>query len=525
MKLQTIATLAALLFSASAFSQKKELKTITENELKAHLEFIASDLMQGRDFGTPIPGLEITAAYLKSQCLEMGLTPATPGFSQPVKIIQTKADAENTFIRLKNSANQVEYTSSDIVTFPGLAKGDTITGEIVFAGYGWQNKDKGYSDLDSLEIKDKVVMIMTRNPMMKTDSASDLMGSSQTEMAKLGPLLMSGAKAVIFVPDPLNPDTQWFDMIKEYAGAGSYTLEDEKPMQIPGNILFASVETADAILKETGKTLKQLQLEINKTLKPASCVIKNLNAEIILNKNITGVTGENIVAVVEGSDPVLKNEYVIVTAHYDHVGISATGEVNNGADDNGSGTVTLLEVSEAFMSMDKKPKRSVVFAWVTAEEKGLLGSHYYTKNPLFPLNKTVANINLDMVGRSAAKEAGPLTDVEKSLAGPNGIYLITSKENIEINEIGNAISQQLKLLPSDELSEDFLNGSDYYHFYKNGIPILGISTGLHEDYHKSTDDINKIDYTKMKRVAELTFLTAFEIANRKKAVDNSLSAK
>ena len=515
MHLKTIATIAILLIAVAAFSQKKELKTITGNELKAHLEFIASDFMQGRDFGTPIPGLEITAAYLKSQCLDMGLTPAAPGFSQPVKITQIKADPTNTAFRLKNEMNEITFTSADLVTFPGSAKNDTISGEIVFAGYGWQNKDKGYSDLDSLEIKDKVVMIMTRNPMVKTDSASDLMAGSQMEMTKLGPLLMSGAKAVIFIPDPLNPDKKWFDMVKEYASGGSYKLEGENATQLPGNILFANVETADAMLKETGKTLKQIQLEINQTMKPASCLIKEVKAEIILAKTVAPVIGENIVAVVEGSDAQLKNEYVILTAHYDHVGISPTGEINNGADDNGSGTVTLLEVAEAFMSMEKKPKRSIVFAWVTAEEKGLLGSHYYTMHPLFPLEKTVANINLDMVGRSAEKEAGPLTDVEKSLAGPNGVYLITSKENKEINEIGNKMSSQLKLIPSDELSEDFLNGSDYFHFYKQGIPILGISTGLHEDYHHPTDDFTKIDYNKMKRMADLTFLVTFEIANLK----------
>jgi hypothetical protein len=525
MQLKTIATLAMLLIFFSAFSQKKELKTITGNELKAHLEFIASDFMQGRDFGTPIPGLEIAAAYLKSQCLDMGLTPASPGFSQPVKITQIKADPAKTAFRLKNTRNEIAFTSADLVTFPGSVKTDTISGEIVFAGYGWQNKDKGYSDLDSLEFKDKVVLIMTRNPMMKTDSASDLMGSSQTEMAKLGPLLMGGAKAVIFIPDPLNPDRKWFDLVKEYAGDGSYSLEGENAMQVPGNILFANIETANEILKETGKTLQQIQLEINQTMKPASCIIKEVKAEIILAKTVTPVIGENIVAVVEGSDPMLKNEYVILTAHYDHVGISPTGEVNNGADDNGSGTVTLLEVAEAFMSMEKKPKRSIVFLWVTAEEKGLLGSHYYTMHPLFPMEKTVANINLDMVGRSAEKEAGPLTDLEKSLAGPNGVYLITSKGNKEINEIGTKISSQLKLMPSDELSEDFLNGSDYFHFYNQGIPILGISTGLHEDYHHPTDDFTKIDYNKMKRMADLTFLVTLEIANRKTAVDDNPTGK
>jgi len=521
MQLKTIATLSVLLIAAAAFSQKSELKSITENELKAHLEFIASDFMQGRDFDTPIPGLEITAAYLKSQCLDMGLTPAAPGFSQPVKLIQIKADTEKSVFTLKNQTDTVAFQSRDIVTFPGSEKNDTISAEIVFAGYGWSNKEIGYNDLDSIKVSGKVVMLMTRNPMIKPDSLSDLISGSQQEMAKLMPLMLGGAKAVIFIPDPLNADRKWFEMVKEYASGGTYQLEGEKSMKLPGNILFANVETADAILKETGKTLKQFQLEINQTMKPASCIIKEVQAEIILAKTVSHVVGENIVAVVEGSDPQLKNEYVILTAHYDHVGISPTGEVNNGADDNGSGTATLLEVAEAFVNMNKKPKRSIVFAWVTAEEKGLLGSHYYTKNPIFPLEKTVVNINLDMVGRSAEKEAGPLTDVEKSLAGPDGIYLITVSKNKEINDIGNKVSGRLKLVPSDELSEDFLSGSDYYHFHKNGIPILGISTGLHEDYHHPTDDLNKIDYVKMKRVADLTFLTTLEIANRKKTVEKN----
>jgi hypothetical protein len=516
MQLKTIATISILLFAVAAFSQKNELKTITENELKAHLEFIASDFMQGRDFGTPIPGLEITAAYLKSQCLDMGLTPAAPGFSQPVKITQIKADPDKTILKLNDLHGAVAFSSKDIVTFPGSEKTDTIKGEIVFAGYGWQNKEIGYNDLDSIKVSGKVVMLMTRNPMIKPDSLTDLISGSQQEMSKLMPMMLGGAKAVIFIPDPLNPDKKWFEMVKEYASGGTYLLDGENGMQLPGNILFANIETADAILKETGKTLKQIQLEINQTMKPASCIIKEVQAEIILAKTVTPVIGENIVAVVEGRDPVLKNEYVILTAHYDHVGISPTGEVNNGADDNGSGTVTLLEVAEAFKSMDKKPKRSIVFAWVTAEEKGMLGSHYYTNNPLFPLDKTVANINLDMVGRSAEKEAGPITDVEKSLAGPNGVYLITSKENKGINEIGKKLSGGLNLIPSDELSEEFLNGSDYYHFHKNGIPILGISTGLHEDYHHPTDDLAKIDYAKMKRMADLTFLITLEIANGEK---------
>jgi Zn-dependent M28 family amino/carboxypeptidase len=206
----------------------------------------------------------------------------------------------------------------------------------------------------------------------------------------------------------------------------------------------------------------------------------------------------------------------VFTAHYDHVGVTRNGEINNGADDNGSGTVALLEIAEAFTKLKKKPRRSIIFAWVTAEEKGLIGSEYYTLNPVFPLDKTVANINLDMVGRSAETELAEFENPEKSLAGPNGVYIITGGKSAELTEISNKISRDLKLIPNDALSGEFIHGSDHFHFHKNGIPVLGITTGLHEDYHTPADDFDKIDYLKMKRVAGFSFLVAYEIANRKK---------
>jgi Zn-dependent M28 family amino/carboxypeptidase len=246
--------------------------------------------------------------------------------------------------------------------------------------------------------------------------------------------------------------------------------------------------------------------------------LENISAEIVVTKNAETVSGKNIIAIIEGSDPILKNECIVLTAHYDHVGITRNGEINNGADDNGSGTVSLLEVAEAFSQMKKKPRRSIVFAWVTAEEKGLIGSEYYCKNPVFPLEKTLLNINLDMVGRSAEKELANVENSEKSLAGPNGIYIITGDQSPEITDISNKVCNDLNLVPSDALSEEFMNGSDHFNFHKNGVPVIGVTTGLHEDYHTPDDDFDKIDYLKMKRIAGYTFLVAYEIANKKKRI-------
>jgi Zn-dependent M28 family amino/carboxypeptidase len=510
-------TLLFLLIFTTAFAQKKELQSITEHELKAHLEFIAGDNMQGRDFGTPNPGLQITADYLKAQCLEMGLKPGITNFSQTVKMVSIQIEKEKTFIKLKNSGGEVTFKSNDIQTFPGSLKSDTIEAKIVFAGYGYQNDDIGYNDFEGLDLSDKMVLVMTRNRELAIDTANGD-DNSRMEMLKLGRIFLSGAKGVIFVPDPLNPDNSWFEMVKDYASQGKYQLDESDQFEMPGNIIVANIEIANAILKESGKTLEEIQIEINKSGKPNSFELEKVTAEIQLVKKAETVTGENIIAIIEGSDPVLKNECVVLTAHYDHVGINSKGEINNGADDNGSGTVALLEVAEAFSKMKKKPLRSIVFAWVTAEEKGLIGSEYYTQNPVFPLKNTLANINLDMVGRSAEKELAKVENSEKSLAGPNGIYIISGDQSSELTSISNKICSDLKLVPSDALSEEFMYGSDHFNFNKNGVPVLGVTTGLHEDYHTPADDFEKIDYLKMKRIADYTFLVTYEIANRKKRI-------
>ncbi len=515
MNLKITPTFLFLFILTTVFAQKKELQSITQNELKAHLEFIAGDKMQGRDFGTPIPGLQITADYLKAKCLEMGLIPGGNNYSQTVKMISVQTEKESSFITLKNNNGEEVFRSDKIMAFPGSVNNDTIRGNIVFAGYGYQKDKNGYNDFEKIDLQDKVVMQMTRNIEIASDTAHNE-DYTKMEMMKLGHIFLSGARAVIFIPDPLNTDNKWFDMVEDYASMGTYQLEGQEQEEFPVNIILANAEIADAILKESGKSLREIQQEINRSGNPNSFEIKNVTAEIQLIKKAAKVEGENIIAIVEGSDPVLKNECVVFTAHYDHVGVTGKGEINNGADDNGSGTVALLEIAEAFTKLKKKPRRSIVFAWVTAEEKGLVGSEYYTLNPIFPLEKTVVNINLDMVGRSAQTELAEVENPEKSLAGPDGVYIITGDKNSELIKISNEICDDLNLIPSNALSGEFIQGSDHFHFYKNGVPVLGVTTGLHEDYHTSADDIDKIDYLKMKRVADFSFLVAYELANRKK---------
>ena len=234
---------------------------------------------------------------------------------------------------------------------------------------------------------------------------------------------------------------------------------------------------------------------------------------MILNIRGKKVETENVAAIIKGSQ--YPEEYIILTAHLDHIGIDKNGFINNGADDDGTGNVALLEIAEAFIKAKNEgvgPKRSLVFLHVTGEEKGLLGSKFYTENPLYPLKKTIANLNIDMIGRINPKRK---TD------DPNYIYLIgsdkLSKELHDISELVNEKYVQLELdytYNDDNDPNRFYFRSDHYNFAKKNIPVIFYFNGTHEDYHKPSDTADKINYSILEKRTKLIFYTAWELANR-----------
>ena len=246
------------------------------------------------------------------------------------------------------------------------------------------------------------------------------------------------------------------------------------------------------------------------------CKCEDCDADFI--KELFGIRkwieGENVLGYIEGSD--LKEEVLIITAHYDHLG-KHDSIIFNGADDDGSGTVAAMEIAEAFMLAKKEgkgPRRSVLIMAVSGEEKGLLGSKYYTDNPIFPLEKTVANLNIDMIGR--------LDDWHQH---SNYVYLIgsdrLSQELHDISEKTNEKYTQLDLDYRFNKEDDpnrYYYRSDHYNFAKNNIPVIFYFNGVHEDYHKPTDTVDKIDFYKIKKITNLIFLTAWELANMKERV-------
>ena len=231
------------------------------------------------------------------------------------------------------------------------------------------------------------------------------------------------------------------------------------------------------------------------------------------------VKTENVVAIIEGSE--YPDEYIILSSHLDHIGIE-NGIINNGADDDGSGTVAMLEIAEAFQKAVKQglgPKRSIVFLHVTGEEKGLLGSEYYSKNPLYPLAKTMTDLNIDMIGRLDPKR------IDKD---PNYIYLIGSDRiSQELHDISEAINKKYTQIKLDYTFNDkndpnrFYERSDHYNFAKNNIPVIFYFNGTHEDYHQPSDTPDKINYEMLEKRAHLIFYTAWELANRKEKIKSN----
>ena len=238
---------------------------------------------------------------------------------------------------------------------------------------------------------------------------------------------------------------------------------------------------------------------------------KDYFQEMILNIRGENVKTENVVAIITGSEN--PEEYIVISAHLDHVG-QKNGQIYNGADDDGSGNVAMLEIAEAFqiaVKENNRPKRSIIFLHVTGEEKGLLGSRYYTENPLYPLKETIANLNIDMIGRLDPKR------VDKD---PNYIYLIgsdkLSNELHEVSELVNIKYTNLILDYTFNAENDpnrFYYRSDHYNFAKNGIPVIFYFNGTHEDYHQPTDTADKINYDILQKRAKLIFHTAWELAN------------
>jgi Zn-dependent M28 family amino/carboxypeptidase len=472
----------------------KDPKEITVKELKDHVAYLASDPLQGRKPG--MPGGDQAAEYIKKQLKkDKPVFLADKGLQRMEVITSVKAGEQN-------KLSFADVTAKPLQDFTPLAFSASATaqGPVAFVGYGFDfaNDSLKWHDYDGIEVKGRWVMILRDAP----DNGAPNSGyESYTSLRKKSFVAKDrGAIGVLFV-----------------SGEKSDKEDELLPLRFDGSPANAAIPIlqikrtlADKILAGSGKTIAQLEAAIYTTKKSASLLVEvpvSAHADVVLQRASTA----NVVAVIPGNDPVLKNEYIVLGAHYDHLGMGGPGSgsrrpdtiaVHNGADDNASGVSAILEVAEALAAERKQLKRSIVVVAFTAEEMGTLGSKYFVDNPLVPLKQIKYMINLDMVGRMKPEDksfsiggsgtADGMEDILKGLANDQPYTIKTNPEGY--------------------------GPSDHAAFYAKDIPVLFFMAGMHEDYHTPADDADRLNYEGEKWLADYVLSVVRTLANRQEAL-------
>jgi hypothetical protein len=328
-------------------------------------------------------------------------------------------------------------------------------------------------------------------------------------------------KAVLFVYDAKNRfhDVYSSGVAEMLGGNNSVSLSGSQGMGLPVKILFITGTTADKLLSPSGQTLRKLQEKIDADQKSASFLVTDVAVTFKIEMKVRAFDGYNVIGYVEGSDPALKNECIVYSAHFDHIGVNDKGEAFNGADDDASGSVGMLDVANAFTHLKKKPLRSILFVWVTGEEKGLLGSMYYVNHPAIPMDKTILNINLDMIGRSKTPaDTGLFMGIKPNVTGKNEIMLYSQRKSAQLMKSVLAAASKTGIKVDDMGPSLEFGGSDHQSFASKKVPFLFFHSGIHSDLHSIRDDADKLDYDKMERVSKLIYLVGYNIANSKDGV-------
>src|SRR5258705_5805259 len=519
--------------AAVSVATQRSVATIAAAQLKDYLTFIASDEMEGRD--TPSRGLDTTAKFLAMNLASWGFKPAGDNgtFLQRIDLRRDRVDGGQSKVDYNG---RVLTTGSDYLAVGGLGN---VSGGLVFVGNGWSIKSKGIDAYKGIDATGKIAIIFgTPNTPPRGVARVDF-GPKQGEdwMNATDYARKQGVVGIVYVPD-FQYLANWERNRQRLMDRGSTVVAKFQTNNVtPLPSIIVSPEWASALLVGETQTANGI---FNATYGPSLPVPFALKEEKKLSLNVISKTEiiptQNVVAVWEGSDPVLKDEYVALGAHYDHVGSGCprvgTDTICNGADDDGSGTTALLGMAEALAKAPTRPKRSVLFVWHCGEEKGLWGSRYLTEYPTIPLDHIVAQLNIDMIGRS--KKEGDTNPKNKELTGPNEVYVIGSTMmSTELGEIVDAVNKSFLNLTFDRRYDDpgdpnrFFFRSDHFNYARKGIPIIFFFDGVHEDYHQPGDSADKIDYQKMEKIVRTIYMTMWEVANRpvRPKVDKPLPAQ
>lgn len=498
--------IVALSLTAGAYAQKNTgdpqtyAKYISAEDARKHLSILASDAFEGRETGKP--GAEKAANYIAAEFKKLGLqAPANGSYFLDVPLTENST-------QIAFSINGQSLTNGkDFVASRGAASDKPVeAAEVVFIGYGTD------AEVGNAELANKVLLWVNEDKPEagKTPNTSYRLSTVRTQIVKN---LQSKNPALI-----LAVNGEIANMLKKFgSGATAPRLSIKtgatKPASTQAVVLNITPAVADQILKSSGKTYDQIKNGVSQNFKA--------DIKLSIHTDTKDVKAVDVLGFMPGTD--LKDEVLIFSAHYDHIGLvsdpNAKDKVNNGADDDGSGTTGILEIARAFSAAKKAghgPRRSVLFLGNVGEEKGLLGSEYYSEHPVFPLANTITDLNIDMIGRVGYEYIGKPDSA-------NYVYTIgsamLSKELHQINEEANNkyvhIEQDYKYDDPNDPNR-FYYRSDHYNFAKHGVPIIFYFNGVHDDYHQPGDEVGKINFPLLAKRAQLAYYTGWELANRDK---------
>ncbi|MEO9078990.1 MAG: M20/M25/M40 family metallo-hydrolase [Rhodanobacter sp.] len=508
------------------------LSQISEVDLRADVTFLASGVLKGRAPMTE--GDDAAVQWIVSEFTKAGLTPAAtdakgqPSFLQPVPLIAYSPDSAATRLVLKRNGKDTSWKSPDVTgRFPADLD---VHGPVVFAGYGITAPELGYDDYANLDAKGKVVVVFNGEPQ-ESDSKSIFNGAGNTMYAtgrvKLLTAQAHGAVAVLFVPasgiSSLSPaqarrarNGRGYPNNEPHPVHPVYVLADDE-VHIPS--LTLSSQVADQLLATSASTPAKLHAAIDKDLKSVSRALPDTDVSLHFSSRVEqkGTTW-NVAGLLQGLDPTLSAETIIISGHHDHHGENKDGAIFPGADDNASGTAGVVALAHAFMANPVKPKRSILFVVFGAEEAPLLGSYYMVAHPLRPLATTRAVINFDMIGRDEKPSwQTDDTDVKVPADTSNRLNLVGSPYSPSYRRTVGEQNRMVGLVLDARFDHDHeinvLFRSDQFPFLLKGIPAFWWFTGFHPDYHHVTDTADRINYVKMAKILRLAYLSAWKFAD------------
>lgn len=505
---KTLLIALLLCYSLITVAQQQFEQLITAQQLKKYMQVLCSDSLEGRETGTV--GMQRTCNYLAKHYNSLGMVPYKDSSYFQNYILSVKKNGAQSYMVVGNKKFKLY---NDFYFFPGFDDFDLSTNNIVFAGYGINDPKANYNNYAAIDVKDKIVLLLDGEPMGK-DSIYLLTGNKQpsswtTNMRqKQAAAKAAGAKVVLIISANFKADIKSERLI-HYLQKPTTTI---KSVVTNGKVptLFISKKIAQHIIGKQQLKYVYSCYALNKKCKNITNTITASTTTLHIQRESNDMQGKNVLGFIQGTE--FPNEVVVMSAHLDHLGI-VDGKIYYGADDDASGTSAVMNLATAFKTASDagfKPKRSLLFLNFSGEEKGLLGSSYYAENPVFKFKETVVDLNIDMIGRRDKRYAD----------NPNYVYVIGSEklssELKAISEKENATHTQLKLdyTYDDPLDPNqFYYRSDHYNFAKYDVPVIFYFNGVHDDYHKPTDTIDKIEFDKMQKITRLVFYTAWNVAN------------